>query len=51
MHLKQHVMHLKHFISNVSNCGDVGARDVAHINSYIHELLIVLMLTEKVSWF
>ena len=26
MHLKQHVMHLKHF---VSNCGDVGVCDVA----------------------
>ena len=27
MHLKQHVMHLKHFVSNVSNCGDVGTHN------------------------
>ena len=33
----------------VSVCISIRAR--VYINSYIHELLIVLMLTEKASWF
>ena len=33
----------------VSVC--ISIRAHVYINSYIHELLIVLMLTEKVSWF
>ena len=33
----------------VSVC--IGIRAYVYINSYIHELLIVLMLTEKALWF
>ena len=33
----------------VSVC--ISIRVHVYINSYIHELLIVLMLTEKASWF
>ena len=33
----------------VSVC--ISIRAHVYINSYIHELLIVLMLTEKASWF
>ena len=29
----------------------ISIRAHVYINSYIHELLIVLMLTEKASWF
>ena len=29
----------------------ISIRAYVYINSYIHELLIVLMLTEKASWF
>ena len=40
MHLKQHVMHLKHFVSNVSNCGDIGVCDVARsYSSYLFKVL------------
>ena len=33
----------------VSVC--ISIRALVYINSYIHVLLIVLMLTEKASWF
>ena len=37
------------YICDVSVC--ISIRAHVYINSYIHELLIVLMLTEKASWF